>query len=89
MGGDNLLGLAGWKDTARIQQEFDIYVYPRPGYPVPTESNIPRLQIIEAPLLDISATFVRSSIQASKSIRYLVPEVVEQQILARGYWQSR
>ncbi|HEX8424844.1 nicotinate (nicotinamide) nucleotide adenylyltransferase [Hymenobacter sp.] len=89
MGGDNLLGLAGWKDTARIQHEFDIYVYPRPGHPLPDEaSQNPRLRIVAAPLLDISATFIRQSVQTSKSIRYLVPEVVEQQIVAGGYWQN-
>lgn len=89
MGGDNLLGLAGWKDTERIQREFDIYVYPRPGYELlPDDSVKARLRIINAPLLDISATFIRQSIEAGKSIRYLVPEVVEQQIVANGYWQK-
>ncbi|WP_375437007.1 nicotinate (nicotinamide) nucleotide adenylyltransferase [uncultured Hymenobacter sp.] len=89
MGGDNLLGLAGWKDTERIQREFDIYVYPRPGYQLPAKaSDSMRLRIVTAPLLDISATFIRQSIQAGKSIRYLVPEAVEQRIIAGSYWQS-
>ncbi|MBO0357131.1 nicotinate-nucleotide adenylyltransferase [Hymenobacter sp. BT186] len=90
MGGDNLAGLAGWKDTARIQQEFDMYVYPRPGYEMPVEAaNNPRLRIVEAPPLDISATFIRESLHAGKSIRYLVPEAVEQQIEANRYWASQ
>lgn len=90
MGGDNLAGLAGWKDTARIQQEFDIYVYPRPGHELPVEADSnPRLRIVTAPLLDISATFIRESLQAGKSIRYLVPEAVEQQIVANSYWVSQ
>jgi nicotinate-nucleotide adenylyltransferase len=87
MGGDNLVGLAGWKDTVRIQREFDIYVYPRPGYELPTEvDSNPRLRIVKAPLLDISATFIRECLQAGRSIRYLVPEAVEQQITANNYW---
>jgi len=89
MGGDNLLGLAGWKDTKRIQGEFDIYVYPRPGYALPEVSTGARLRIVTAPLLDISATFIRQSIRAGKSIRYLVSEVVEKQIITNGYWQTQ
>ncbi|MBC8084967.1 MAG: nicotinate-nucleotide adenylyltransferase [Hymenobacter sp.] len=89
MGADNLTGLAGWKATDRIQREFDIYVYPRPGHAVAedTTPNI-RLRLVSAPLLAISATLVRQTVQAGKSIRYLVPDAVEQLILARGYWQK-
>lgn len=89
MGGDNLVGLAGWKDTERIQQEFDLYVYPRPGHDIPLEvANKARLRIVDAPLLDISATFIRECLQAGKSIRYMVPEVVESQITANEYWKA-
>jgi nicotinate-nucleotide adenylyltransferase len=89
MGGDNLAGLAGWKETERIQRDFDIYVYPRPGYELPNElADQPRLRIVKAPLLDISATFIRECLQANKSIRYLVPEEVEHQIAANGYWKT-
>jgi nicotinate-nucleotide adenylyltransferase len=89
MGGDNLAGLTGWKEMERIRQEFDMYVYPRPGYELPPDAaHNQRLRIVEAPLLDISATFIRECIQVGKSIRYLVPEVVEQQIVANGYWKT-
>ncbi len=89
MGVDNLLGLAGWKEAERIQREFDIYVYPRPGYALSYEASTgARLRVVTAPLLDISATFIRQSVQAGRSIRYLVPEAVEQQIIAGGYWQT-
>jgi nicotinate-nucleotide adenylyltransferase len=45
-----------------------------------------RIRLVEAPLLDISATFIRESVRAGKSIRYLVPDAVEQQIVANNYW---
>jgi nicotinate-nucleotide adenylyltransferase len=86
MGSDNLQGLDGWKDAARIRQEFIIYVYPRPGYPVAASFLTSRIRLVEAPLLDISATFIRESVRAGKSIRYLVPDAVEQQIVANNYW---
>ena len=89
MGSDNLLGLSGWREAARIRQEFDIYVYPRPGYSVADSAFNSRIRVVEAPLLDISATFIRQSVQQGQSIRYLVPEAVDQLIKANGYWKQK
>ncbi|SHK29172.1 nicotinate (nicotinamide) nucleotide adenylyltransferase [Hymenobacter psychrotolerans] len=86
MGSDNLEGLDGWKEADRIRQEFDLYVYPRPGHPV-VQAPGTRVRVVEAPLLDISATFIRHTIRTGKSIRYLVPAEVEQQIIAKQYWR--
>jgi nicotinate-nucleotide adenylyltransferase len=87
MGADNLEGLPRWRAADRLVQEFDLYVYPRPGSALPDLANFPRVQVVQAPLLDVSATFIRASIQAQQSIRYLVPLAVEQEILAQAYYQ--
>ncbi|MCC3157767.1 nicotinate-nucleotide adenylyltransferase [Hymenobacter sp. 15J16-1T3B] len=87
MGGDNLPGLPRWKSADRLLTEFKVYVYPRPGYALP-EPLPAQVRVVEAPLLDISATFIRSSIRAGQSIRYLVPESVEREIKAQRYWQD-
>ncbi len=78
LGADNLLELPRWKDAARLLAETDIYVYPRPGAPAPELRTYPRVRLLEAPLLDISSTYIRQCLQAGHSIRYLVPAVVEQ-----------
>jgi len=77
MGGDNLPGLPRWQQAERILSEVDIYVYPRPGTTLPDLAPFPRVQVMQAPLLDISATYVRESLRTGRSIRYLVPAVVE------------
>ncbi|RAK66742.1 nicotinate (nicotinamide) nucleotide adenylyltransferase [Hymenobacter edaphi] len=87
MGGDNLPGLPRWKSADRLLTEFEVYVYPRPGYALP-EPLPAKVRVVEAPLLDISATFIRTSIRAGQSIRYLVPEAVEREIEAQGYWRG-
>jgi nicotinate-nucleotide adenylyltransferase len=87
MGADNLEGLPRWRAADRLVQEFDLYVYPRPGSALPDLVSFPRVQVVQAPLLDVSATFIRASIQARQSIRYLVPLAVEQEILAQAYYQ--
>jgi nicotinate-nucleotide adenylyltransferase len=87
MGGDNLPGLPRWKSAERILAEFAVYVYPRPGTTLP-ESVHSGICIVSAPMLDISATFIRASIRAGKSIRYLVPDVVLSAIEAKSYWTT-
>lgn len=87
MGADNLAGLPRWRDAARLISEWDLYVYPRPGIALPSLQGFPRATVLNAPLLDISATFIRESVRAGASIRYLVPEAVELEILARGYYR--
>ena len=64
MGSDNLPGLPRWQESARLMDEVDIYVYPRPGTPIPNLAPFPRVQVMAAPLLDISATYIRESLRA-------------------------
>ncbi|UOQ53374.1 nicotinate (nicotinamide) nucleotide adenylyltransferase [Hymenobacter cellulosivorans] len=87
MGEDNLPGLPRWKQSDRILAEYAVYVYPRPGVDATDVNAHPGVQVVEAPLLDISATFIRDCVHTGKSIRYLVPEAVETQILAKGFWR--
>jgi nicotinate-nucleotide adenylyltransferase len=77
MGADNLAGLPRWQEAARLLAEVDIYTYPRPGVEIPDLAPFPRVQVMAAPLLDISATYIRASLRAGRSIRYLVPAAVE------------
>ena len=86
MGADNLAGLPRWRAADRLRQEFDLYAYPRPGAPPADLTDFPRARLVAAPLLDVSATFIRHSIQAGQSIRYLVPDAVQKEILAQGYY---
>jgi len=86
MGADNLAGLPRWRAADRLIQEIDLYIYPRPGSALLDLASFPRAKVVQAPLLDISATFIRASIRARQSIRYLVPLKVEEEILAQKYY---
>lgn len=81
MGADNLPGLSRWQQAARLLAEIDLYVYPRPGTPLPDLAAFPRAQVMAAPLLDISATYIRESLRQGHSIRYFVPAAVEAELL--------
>ncbi|MCK5370861.1 MAG: nicotinate-nucleotide adenylyltransferase [Cyclobacteriaceae bacterium] len=74
IGGDNLSIFPKWKNSQKIIKDFGLIVYPRPGSKQNDLINHPNVVFIEAPLLDISATFIRKCIKENRSIRYLVPE---------------
>lgn len=78
IGGDNLAHFHKWKNSEQILENYGLYVYPRPGESVSFQH--PNVQYVEAPLIDISATFIRKSIQQGKSVKYLIPPLVEDYI---------
>ncbi|MCB0706095.1 MAG: nicotinate-nucleotide adenylyltransferase [Saprospiraceae bacterium] len=76
MGGDNLASLHKWKNYEQILEHYPIYVYQRPGAEKPVFGAHPNVRIFEAPLLHISATYIRQARKEGKSVRYLVPDPV-------------
>jgi len=83
IGEDNLKSFRKWKNSDKILEFYELLVYPRPHAQPSDLKTHPNVQLIEAPMMDISATFIRKSIQSHKSIKYLVPESVEQLIIGR------
>ncbi len=74
MGSDNLRGLSKWKNYETLIKNYKIYVYPRPG----EEPLLPNVnyEIVEAPLMEISSTFIRSAIKDHKNVRPMLPNRV-------------
>lgn len=87
MGEDNLVKFEKWKSHDIILNDYGLYVYPRPGVQLSELKSHPNVRFVKAPLLDISATFIRECVRNNKSIRYLVPDSVEEIITARGYYR--
>lgn len=79
MGSDSYQNIMKWKNPEQILSEYGILVYRRPGFDVtPIEGS--RTTILDAPLLQISATHIRELVRKGKSIKYLVPAEVENEI---------
>lgn len=86
IGQDNLESFKKWKNYEQIMEHYELYVYPRPDVTNTELIRHPHVKMIEAPLLDISATYIRQCIKANKSIRYLVPESVENMIRTKNFY---
>ncbi|WP_291858991.1 nicotinate (nicotinamide) nucleotide adenylyltransferase, partial [Marinilabilia sp.] len=88
IGSDNLLTFPRWYAAKQILEKYQILVYPRPGYP--TEKADPdfldKVKIKEAPLLDISSTFIRKAFTENKKLPYLVPHEVFDYITSKGLY---
>jgi len=87
IGEDNLENFSKWKNHEQILDQFGLYIYPRPHVTNSDLKRHPHVKIIEAPLLDISATYIRNCIKDNRSIRYLVPESVEQMIRLKHFYK--
>jgi nicotinate-nucleotide adenylyltransferase len=87
MGSDSFQNLPKWKNAEVIIANYPILVYKRPGFEVHNSIGA-RATFMDAPLLEISATHIRELVQQGKSIRYLVPQVVEKEIIASGFFRK-
>jgi nicotinate-nucleotide adenylyltransferase len=86
IGEDNLESFAKWLNYERILQDYGLYVYPRPNAQPSALKQHPNVKMVEAPMIDISATFIRNCIRKKQSIRYLVPDAVEELIRTKGFY---
>jgi len=87
MGSDSFQNLSRWKNADWIMQHYPLYVYNRPGFDAGTIAGA-NATILDAPLLQISATHIRELVQEGKSIRYLVPPSVEEEIVAASFFKK-
>ncbi len=87
IGSDNLPSFHKWKNHQVILDNYGLYVYIRPGNDTHELMKHEQVTIVEAPLLDISATYIRKCIKNGKSIRYLVPEAVAEMIHGKKFYQ--
>lgn len=76
MGSDNLVTFKKWKNWEQILEYYEIYIYPRPESDGGELKNDPKVKYIEAPLMEISSTFIRQSIKSKKDVRFMLPESV-------------
>ena len=86
MGSDSFCNLSKWKNFEVIIKNHLLYIYNRPNFKVDNTIGA-NITIVDAPLLEISSTHIRKMIKDSKSIRYLVPDVIKEEIEKNNYYK--
>lgn len=87
MGSDSFQNLHKWKNYETIVKNYLVYVYLRPGFEVENKIGA-KLMILDAPLLQLSATLIRKYIKEGKSARYMLPDKVMEEIEKGGYYKK-
>jgi nicotinate-nucleotide adenylyltransferase len=96
VGMDSLEQFHLWKDPERLLELCRLVVVNRPGHQaVDVNTLVGRfpqagesLRLLTVPRIEISATEVRKRVAEGISIRYLVPQAVEEYILEQGLYRN-
>ena len=97
IGADVINELITWRNYREVFDLCSFIAVKRPGCDVRSaESGIEQLKerynasisMIEAPLVDISSTSIREFVREHRSIKYLVPECVEEYIVKNGLYKG-
>jgi nicotinate-nucleotide adenylyltransferase len=79
-GSDTLPSLHKWKNYEELLKQYEFYIYPRPNVPASPFDQDPHVHFTDAPLIEISSSFIRKAIKEGKDVRHFLPEKVWQYI---------
>lgn len=88
IGSDNWTEFEKWRNYDKILENFNIKIYPRLGYRIfiPTRYKN-RVEALDAPIVEISSTFIRDSISEGKDMKAFLPETVYRFIADKGLYK--
>ncbi|HET6744602.1 MAG TPA: nicotinate-nucleotide adenylyltransferase [Candidatus Limnocylindria bacterium] len=95
MAADSLARIDTWREPDRLLSLIEWAVGPRPGTVAADAAQLrerfgasaSRIHLLSGPALDVSATEIRRRVAAGRAIKYLVPQAVEEMILATGLYR--
>ncbi|RCW93419.1 nicotinate (nicotinamide) nucleotide adenylyltransferase [Winogradskyella arenosi] len=89
MGEDNLKSFHKWKNNEVILENHNIYVYPRlsEGKVVSELINHPKIIKVDAPIMELSSTFIRNEIKANRNVRPMLSNGVWKLIDDMGFYR--
>lgn len=76
MGADNWKYITRWVEYETILSNYPIFIYPRKGFDVEIPDQYPHIRLVEAPLIEISSSFIRQAYEAGKDVRFFLPEAI-------------
>lgn len=91
MGEDNLASFHKWKNYEIILENHELYVYPRVQEgkrPASQFDSHPKVHKTDAPIMEISSTFIRKAIQHKKNVRPLLPCNVWQYLDEMNFYKN-
>lgn len=87
LGGDSFQNIEKWKNYKYILDNYNILIYNRPGFKI-LANLTKKTKILDAPLLELSATHIRQLIKEKKRISFMLPDKVIEEIEKSGYYRK-
>ncbi len=89
MGADNITTLHKWKNYEQLLNDYEIYVYPRKeNIEIPEYAKRASVHLTQAPVMEISSTFIRSALKEKKETRYMLPPAVSEYIKEMHFYEK-
>lgn len=88
IGQDNLVTFDKWKNYEEILKQFKLYVYPRPDCEKSKFDSHPNVVFTQAPMMDISSTFIRNAIKEKKDVRFFLPEKAWEYVDSMNFYKK-
>ena len=85
-GSDILPTFHKWKNYEELLR-YHFYIYPRPGTPKSPFDQHPHIHFTDAPLMEISSTFIRNAIRQGKNMQYFLPAKVWEYIVDMNFYK--
>lgn len=87
IGSDNWLTFDRWRESERIIADYGVIVYPRPGYEIQLPIEKDNVEIVSAPMTDVSSTMLRRAISTGEPVDDLLPASVIKYIKTNKLYQ--
>ncbi len=87
MGSDNLAHLHKWKNAEYLLSHYRIYVYPRSTRESGLYSDHRNVVVVDAPLMELSGSFIRRAISEGKEVSAMVPPRSWEEICLMNYYK--
>ncbi|HNS17760.1 MAG TPA: nicotinate (nicotinamide) nucleotide adenylyltransferase [Bacteroidales bacterium] len=88
-GSDVLPTFHKWKNYEQILTYYELYVYPRPYTEPHPYVDHPKVRFIDAPMMEISSSFIRESIAKGKNVSFLLPDKVYRHLTEMHFYEKK
>ncbi len=87
-GMDSLQSFHKWKNFEQILENYRLIVYPRKNHIASALENHPAVQIVQAPEIEVSSSFIRQGIWEGKDLNFFVPAKVYRYIQDMHFYEK-
>jgi nicotinate-nucleotide adenylyltransferase len=88
MGMDNLETFDKWKNYEQILKNYNLFVYPRIRLEASKFADHPKVHLTNAPVIEISSSFIRKSIKEKKDVSCFMPDKVAAYIKEMNFYKK-